>query len=239
MAAVKARNFDFSGVKDRSQYSPKHMAEGDYLATITSVEETKSKKGDTQWVFGIQLADHRSAVYPYYCNVENPDQLWKLRNLAISAGMPVPKRAAKLDPNKLVGKQLGVALSDDEYEGKMKSVIDALMPKSELADYAEVADDAGDDADEDDFEEAEETPAPKKRKAAEPVEEEDEEEEEEEEAPAPRKRKAKPAPVEEEDDEEEEEEEAPAPVKKPRKKKAAPAPVEEEEDDDEELDLDI
>lgn len=223
MSAVKARNFDFSGVKDRSQYSPKHMAEGDYLAVVTSVEETKSKeKKEDMWVFGITLADHRSATYPYYVNIENADQLWKLRNLSIACGVPVGKKAMKIDPNKLVGKQLGVALADDEYDGKMKSVIDAMMPKSELADYAEVVDDDT-EPDEDDFEE----PAV-------------EEEEEEEEAPAPKKkRKAKPAPVVEEDeDDEEEEEPEPAPVKKTRKAKAKPAPVEEDEDDDLELDLD-
>lgn len=223
---------DFSDVKESSGINPRHQPEGDYLLRITDATVGKSKGGDTMVTALCQDVNMRSATYPYYCVLKD-NQLWKLRNMFIAAGLPVPKSKGKLDVAKLKGKEIGVTLVDDEYEGKEKSVIDAMFHKDEL-EGAEV------EAEDDDFEDEDlET---------------DEEDEEEEEAPAPKaKAKKKPAPVvEEEDDEDEddeeddEEEEEPAPVKKKApakakaKAKAKPAPVEEDEEDedDDEIDLD-
>lgn len=230
MASSTAIVVDFSNVKESSGINPKHQEEGDYLAKIVKVEMTKTKgkdgkKPEPMALIVFQDSNMRSAAYPYYCTFGD-NMLWKIRNTFIAAGVPVPKGKGKIDLAKLVNKEVGITLEDDEYDGKMKSVISAVFHKDELEPSDEVA---GDDDFEDD-DEIEDTA---------PIEEEDDEEEEEE-APAPKKRKAKPAPVveEEEDDveEDDEEEEAPAPVKK--KAKAKPAPVVEEDEDDEELDLD-
>jgi len=206
---------DFSDVKESSGINPKHQEEGDYLLRIISADQKKTKDGDPMVLFLLQDVNLRGAVYPYYCPL-TPKMLWKIRNLFIAAGQAVPKAKGKLDLNKVTGKEVGVTLADDEYEGRMRSTIDAVFHKDEL----EPTDDIDDVEDEVEDEEIEE-------------------DEVEEEAPAPKaKKKAAPAPVEEEDDEEDEEDEeeepAPAPVKK--KAKAKPAPVEEEDDDD--LDLD-
>lgn len=216
---------DFSDVKESSGINPRHQPEGDYLLRITDAQVGKSKAGDTMITFLLQDVNMRSATYPYYCVLKD-NQLWKLRNLFIAAGLSVPKSKGKLDVAKTVGKEVGVTLVDDEYDGKEKSVIDAVFHKDELEGSTVEAED-------DDFEDEEEE-----------VELEDEIEEEEE---APKKSKAKRQPEpepeddEEEDDEEEEEEEPVKPAKKSKAKaKAKPAPVEEDEDDedDDELDLD-
>lgn len=233
MSPVAKRTLDFSNVKESSGINPKHVESGEYAAKITSVNELEAKDGTPMWLFIVTPDEHRNASYPYYCKLQE-NQLWKVRNLFISAGLGklvAGKAKSTVDPNKVVGKAIGIMLEDDEYEGKMKSVIEAVMPISDLEDGG-VEEDPEIDVDEEEEEEI----APRKRKAAPVVEE---EEEEEEEAPAPKKRKKKAAPVvEEEDDEEEEEEEAPKPVSKRtaarRAAKAAPA-AEEEED---ELDLD-
>lgn len=229
MSPVAKRTLDFSNVKESSGINPKHVESGEYAAKITGVTEVEAKDGVPMWLFTITPDEHRSATYPYYCKLQE-NQLWKVRNLFISAGLGklvAGKAKSTVDPNKVVGKAIGILLEEDEYEGKMKSVIEAVMPMSDLEDGG-VEEDPEIDVDE---EEEEEVVAPKKRKAA-PVVEEEDEEEEEEEAPAPKKRakKAKPAPVEEE--EEEEEEEVPAPKK--RKAKAAPVVEEDEEEEDEE-----
>lgn len=173
---AKKMNVDFSSVKDRGNFNPKHVAEGDYAATITKVEDAESKKdGVAQYVFTFKLDKFSQASYPYYCKIQE-NQLWKLRNIAIAAGLNVPKKRMAFDPNKLVGKKVGVTLIDDEYEGKMKSSIDAVFPLAELATGADSpADDDGDDGfDEDsapqaavavdDDEPAEEAPKKKKDK---------------------------------------------------------------------------
>lgn len=132
---------DFSNVKEFSGVSPKHMPPGDYEAKVVKVIDEKSKKdNEPMWVFHIQLVDDHSATYPYYCKLVE-SQLWKVRNLLMAAGFKAPKSKQTVDANRLVGKTVGITLSDDEYEGKMKSVIDAIFPKAELAQTAPVEDD--------------------------------------------------------------------------------------------------
>lgn len=214
---------DFTNVKEGGNFNPKRRPEGDYKAKITKVEDAESKKdGKAQWLFTIQVG---SGTYPYYCKHEE-NQYWKIRNLLVAAGMTVPKKKVKVDPNKLVGKFIGVTLEDDEYEGKKKSVVAATFPVSELED-----EDVEDEADDADDEDEDDEPTPPKKAKKPPVEDDDDEDEDDE--PAPPKKKAKPAPVEDDDDEDEDEDDTPPP---PKKKK--PAPVEDDDDDLEEIDID-
>lgn len=139
---------DLTNVKEQGKFNPKRLEAGDYLATITEVELGESKAGNKQLVFAIQVNDHRTAVYPYYCGLDEK-QLWKLRNLLVACGFKAPKKALSIDTDRFVGKQIGIALEDDEYEGKEKSVIDSIFPAAEIADESGPAtDDSDDDEDE-------------------------------------------------------------------------------------------
>jgi hypothetical protein len=242
MAKASTKVVDMSQVKDsqRSGINAKHLPEADYLARVTSVQDSEVKsgdnKGDFQWLFIITPEDYPNAHYPYYCKLD-ANQLWKVRNLLIAAGLNVPKKKVKLDPERVVGKLIAITLEDDEYQGKMKSVINAIFPPADMTDGG-VSDDEDEDEDEED---EESTPAPrrKKRTAPEPEEEEDEEDEEEEEPtpPVKKRRKKKPAPVVEpdDDDEEDEEEEEPEPAPQRKRKKKTVTDDELEELDIEDL----
>jgi hypothetical protein len=142
MAKASVKVADFSGVKERGDFNPKHVEEGDYAAKVVKVEDGEVKsgdnKGDFQYIFTIKLQKFSQYSYPYYCKLQE-NQLWKLRNLAVAAGLNVPKKRQKFDPNKIAGKSIGVTMEDDEYtndKGKttLKSVIAAVFPVSELAD---------------------------------------------------------------------------------------------------------
>lgn len=213
--AIRPIKIDFTNVKDAAQFRPKHIEPGEYAGRVKSVEEKKSRQGDPQWVFTITLDDVPSATYPFYIGLDfsgEKSQAWKVRQIATACGLTIPKKAVSVNPERLVGKRLGVEIEEDEYQGRMKGNIARLLPLSEIVGN----DEEPEDEDEDEEEEA--PPAPKRRRkpAPEPEEEEDDEEDEEEE-PAPR-RKA-----------------APAKKAAPRRQ---PAPVEEEEDEEDELDLD-
>ena len=221
-----AQIVDFSNVKDGGgSFNKKRMPEGDYAAKITLCADAPAKDGTHQWLYSLQMQIN-GQTFPYYCKLQE-NQLWKLRNLFLAAGIQVPKKKMKVDPNKIVGRLIGVTLEDDEYDGKAQSQIAAVFPAADLTSNDEDADDL-DDAEDEDEDDEEEAPAPKKKaaKKAPVVEEDDEDEEEddedeEEEEPAPVvKKKAKPAA---------------APAKKVAAKKKAPAVT---EDDLEELDLD-
>lgn len=175
MAKASAMQLDFTNVKDGGgSFNKKHQAPGDYAGKVTKVEDAKSKKdGSKMWLFTIQVG---TGVYAYYCKFEE-NQLWKIRNLFVAAGVNVPKKRLKVDPSKVVGKEIGVTLDDEEYEGRMQSTITAVFPPSELEGYS-----SDDDDDDEEDEEDEETSTD---------EEDDEEDDEEEEEPKPKKKKGK------------------------------------------------
>jgi len=207
--AAKEVVVDFTNVKDGGGiFNKKHQPAGDYKAKVTKVEDAPSKKdGIGQWLFTIQAG---AGTYPYYCKHQE-NQFWKVRNLLVAAGINVPKKKVKVNPNVLVGKTIAVTLDDDEYDGKLQSNVVATFPVSELGDQV-------DDEDEDLDDEVEDT----------------EDDDDEDEAPAPKKKKAKPAPVEEDDDDDDDEDDEPAPPKKKKKAKK----VEVDDDELEELDID-
>lgn len=134
MAATK-RAMDFTNVKDQGNFNPRHREAGDYVMKITSVDDHTSKAGNDGWVFTTVVVDDsrgaRPSTYPYHCG-SDVDQAWKIRKLFIACGVPVPKKRVMVDPNKLLNKTFGAALDDDEYEGKMKSVIVDTFPEDEV-----------------------------------------------------------------------------------------------------------
>lgn len=131
--AATPQILDFTNVKDRGEFNPLHQPEGDYLGKVVKVTQGTSQSGNLMWVFTIELPEVPRASYPYRC-VLNENNAWKIRNLFVACGINVPKKRLKVDPSKAVGKTLGVALEDDEYEGKLKSIIAATFPESELPD---------------------------------------------------------------------------------------------------------
>lgn len=135
MATVTQKVVDFSNVKDGGgAFNKKRVPEGDYLAKIVNVADAVSKKDDVfQYLFTLELQKVSGAKYPYYCKLAE-NQLWKLRNLLIAAGLTVPKKKMKLDVSRTIGKLVGVTMEDDEYEGKQQSVIQAVFPAAELTD---------------------------------------------------------------------------------------------------------
>lgn len=155
--AAKAHVLDFSNVKERGEFSKKHKPEGDYRAKIVGVtesavaSESSKNHGKPQWEFKLQLTEDKGATYPYRCTLVE-EQLWKVRNLFIAAGKVVPKKRANVNPNNVVGLTVGITLADDEYEGKMRSDIDAVFPESELSD--DDAEDLSSSAADDDADEA-------------------------------------------------------------------------------------
>jgi ribosomal protein L12E/L44/L45/RPP1/RPP2 len=212
--SVSSKVVDFTNVKEGGTFNKKRVPAGDYLAKVTKVQDAEAKSDKTfQWLFTISL-ENAAGVYPYYCKLQE-NQLWKLRNLFVAAGITVPKKKMKVDPSKVVGKFIGVTMEDDEYEGKAQSNIASVFPASELAEG-----DADDDEDEEDEEGEEEAEDEEVDDEDDSADDDEEDEEEEPEPPAPKKRAAKAAPARR--------------TKVAAKKKAKPT---EEDDELEELDL--
>jgi hypothetical protein len=151
VAATK-RTLDFTNVKDAGQFNPRHKTPGDYRMKIVKVDDHVKGEGrekKTMWVFTIVLVSDKRATYPYYCGFDDKT-LWKIRNLGIAAGLKVPKSRVGFDPNKLVNREIGASLDDEEYEGRKKSVIVATFPVSELSSDEPEPEDDDTEADDDD-----------------------------------------------------------------------------------------
>lgn len=234
--AATVRNVDLTNVKEGGTFRPRRKPEGDYRAKIAKVDDHQPKDKDKGpgWVYTIMVEGDGRSTYPFYVNPA-PKEVWKIGSICRAAGINVKNAKVRFDPNKLVGKMIGIALVDDEYEGRVKSSIDDVFPVSEVGANAD------EEAEIDEIEDDEEVEVP----------EDDDEEEEEEPESAPKTarrtgaakagvRSAR-APEPEEDDDEEDEEEPPPPPRKrtARAKKAAPPPPADDEDDDlDDLDLD-
>lgn len=144
MAPASSVNIDFSNVKDGGTFNKRRIPSGDYLATITKVEDAKAKDDTAQYLFTIKIDKHPSSLLPYYCKLQE-NQLWKLRNIFIAAGKAIPKKKLKVDPNQLVGKKIGVTIDDTEYNDQEQSEVSGVFPASDLDDLAD--DEPGDDDD--------------------------------------------------------------------------------------------
>lgn len=139
----EAVTLDFSNVKDGGgKWNKRRQKAGDYLATVTDYEKGEAKSdGTTMWIYTIQVGD---GTYAYYCKLQE-NQLWKVRNLFIAAGLTVPKEKLKVVPTDVVGKQIAVTLEDDEYEGRAQSTVENIYPAAEYS--GGPADDADEDED--------------------------------------------------------------------------------------------
>ena len=153
---AKAAVVDFTNVKEGGNFNKKHYPGGDYKGKVLKVVDAvkKDDKKVKMWLFTIEV---KSGKYPYYITPGAENQAWKVRNLFVAAGIAVPKKRVQVDPNKVVGKFIGVTLEDEEYEGKMQSVVASVFPTSELD---------GDTPDDDEDEPDEDTPKKKKGKKA-------------------------------------------------------------------------
>lgn len=139
MPATK-RALNFTNTRDQSEFNPVHVPAGDYVLKVIDVKDGESNKGNPYWNFVCQLKDRKNAVYPYRCTL-NEEALWKIRNLFLACGINVPKKKMNVDPNKIIGKEFGASLEDDEYEGRMKSVIQAVFPADDVVADTEPSED--------------------------------------------------------------------------------------------------
>lgn len=213
---AKKIRLDFSKTEERSGWNTKHITEGLHKMKVESVQETEAQDGTAMLVYALVPADPRLKTrrFPFYCKLQQ-NQLWKLRDLLVAAGISVPKKAQMIDPNGPVGKYIAAEVEDDTYQGNIRSSVngtygldildedgddtsaDDEADEEEYEDEAEEAEEEyeedEDDEDyeedeEDDYDEDEEDELDEDDLDDEELEDDEEEDEEEEPEPAPKRR---------------------------------------------------
>jgi len=147
---AKKIRLDFSKTEERSGWNTRHMPEGLHKMKVTGVQQTQAGDGTDMLVYSLQPADakYKSRNFPFYCKLQD-NQLWKLRDLRVAAGVSVPKKAGMIDPAGPVGKLIAVEVEDDEYKGSVRSQAQGTYS-------LDILDGDGPSNDEDDVDEEEE-----------------------------------------------------------------------------------
>ena len=115
--AVKKIKLDFSKVEERSGWNTRAIPEGLHKMKVESVQETEAQDGTDMLVYALVPVDSRykSRRFPFYCKLQQ-NQLWKLRDLLVAAGVSVPKKAQMIDPNAPVGKFIAAEVEDESNQ---------------------------------------------------------------------------------------------------------------------------
>ena len=142
-------NVDMTGVESGGRL----VAEGDYKVKVLEVEHKTSEssgKPMLSWIFEVVSKDGGKL---FYNTSLQPQALFNLKNLLLCLGVDVPNNKISLDLDDLVGRECGVTVAHEMYDGKKRAKISDIFPVDE---EDEEDDDSDDEGDEDDEEEDEE-----------------------------------------------------------------------------------
>lgn len=124
--AITPIKLDFTSV-EKSSYNTRQMPAGLYEARITEVVQKSAQDGTDMLVYTLAPThpQYRGRRFPYYCKL-SANQLWKLRDLLVAAGEDIPRRAVRVQPEKIVNRLLCIEVSDDTYGGTVRSTVDSV-----------------------------------------------------------------------------------------------------------------
>ena len=124
--AITPIKLDFTSVEKYS-YNTRQMPAGLYEARITEVVQKSAQDGTDMLVYTLAPThpQYRGRRFPYYCKLIGA-QLWKLRDLLVAAGEDIPRRAVRVQPEKIVNRLLCIEVGDDTYGGTVRSTVDSV-----------------------------------------------------------------------------------------------------------------
>lgn len=131
------------------------VPENDYAVKLVAVKKIRSSEKDTPGILikcKITDGKHKGKTIPDRLWI-TPKSLWRIRSLLEAIGVTVPKKAVDIPLKKLLGKEFGITVVDDDpYKGRIKSTIADFI---DLETLNEDDDEDDDDIDDDDLEDDE------------------------------------------------------------------------------------
>lgn len=107
------------------------VPEGDYAVEVKEVNmKTGSDSGENylEWKLGIAEEGDLKGQTVYHNTSLQPQALFNLKNLLVSAGVKVPKSAMKLNLDEMEGLTFGVSIAHELYDGKKKARVVDIFP---------------------------------------------------------------------------------------------------------------
>lgn len=173
----KKIRLDFSKVEERSGYNSKAIPEGLHKMKITDVNVGEAQDSTPMLTFALVPTDSRykARKFPYYCKLQ-PNQMFKIRDLLVAAGVEVPKKVVSIDPDSVVGKLVAVEVGDATGQYAGRSEINGVYGLDVLDEDGDVAEDTEDEESEEEEYDDEAEEADEEYEDEEDVEDEDEDE---------------------------------------------------------------
>lgn len=133
--ATKKLRLDFSKVEERSGWNTKVIPDGLHAMKIVGVEVGEAKDGVDMLTYALvpESSTYKTRRFPYYCKIQ-PNQLFKIRDLATAAGVTIPKKVVNFDPSSIVGKVIAAEVSEETGQYAGRSTIDGTYDVSILDD---------------------------------------------------------------------------------------------------------
>lgn len=162
-AAVKTKGVitvDFTGVE--SGGGRPRVPEADYAIKLKSIKQKTGEESQKPYLdVGFELTKGPKKglkkVIQHSFSLQKKS-LWNLRNFLEACGKQVPSKAINITLAKLLGLECAATVIDDApYENKIKSVISAFFPLSDLGKTSDTGDDLETAGEEETEETAEET----------------------------------------------------------------------------------
>lgn len=116
------------------------VPEGDYLFKVKKAEVTTFKSGNDGVVWIFEFVDGKGKGSGVYHNsVFTENSLWSFKGIVQSLRPVVKLKDGEMDidVSKLIGRTVGGSVLDDEYDGKIKSIINDFFPPELLEDDEE------------------------------------------------------------------------------------------------------
>lgn len=153
---AKKIRLDFSKVEERSGWNTKEIPEGVHEFKIVGVNVGEAKDGTDMLTYALipTNAKYKTRRFPYYCKLQQ-NQLFKIRDLLVAAGISVPKKVTSIDPEAPVGSIVAAEVSDEVGQYAGRSSIDGIYDRSIIDDEDQV-DDGDEEEVEDESDEADE-----------------------------------------------------------------------------------
>lgn len=107
------------------------IPEGDYLVEVAEVEVAESESSGKEylkWKFEVLEPESCKGQSLYHNTSLQPQALFNLKGVLISLGMNVPNNTLEIDLDDVEGRQMGVTVEHEIYEGKKKARVTETFP---------------------------------------------------------------------------------------------------------------
>lgn len=127
--ANDAFEVDLSDVQENSYSIP----DGTYRAKCTDVQQDVSKSGNPMfvWDFTIIEGQYAGRTFKSWTAI-TPAAMWKVAETVTALGVGQTGQVVKFKRGDVVGKECGIVIEQDEYNGKTSSKIANVIPVSEI-----------------------------------------------------------------------------------------------------------